>query len=140
MCLNFLLVHSGATNPPTVQHQKTLACVLTDKSLSIYTAISEILASNRSDSRYLKISTLGKISTYFNIYNVLGNVSSLDLTSGKGSRCLYNSLKVKKALDFILYTVFLPFERKEETQDQLQKMIQSYQPAKNPVKWPGFPS
>lgn len=54
-------------------------CVLADRTLGILTAIAEILAPNRSDSRILKISTLSKITTYFKIYSVLGNVRWLDL-------------------------------------------------------------
>lgn len=93
----------------------TVVCVPADRSLSSHTAIAEILASNTSGSRHLKISTLCKISTYFKTYNVLGNVSLLDLTSGKGSS-ISISFKVKKTLDFILDKVFLPFKINEETQ------------------------
>lgn len=90
--------------------------VLADRPLGILTAIPEIFASNRSDSRHLKI-TLSKIPTYFKSYSVLGNVSGLDLRSGKGSGHLYNSLKVRNAFNFVLDIVFLPFERNEETQE-----------------------
>lgn len=68
---------------------------LADRPPGRLAATAEILASNRSVSRHLEISILSKIPTYFKIYSVLGNVSWLDLKSGRGIRHLYNSLKVR---------------------------------------------
>lgn len=109
-------MHRGATNTPTVISGKHGIYGLADRPPGILTATAEIPASNRSVSRHLKRATPSKIPTYFKIYSVLGNVSWLDLTSGKGSRHLSNSLKVRNSFNFVLDRVFLPFERNEGTQ------------------------